>query len=141
MIDQFNFLWQLERYFQKSAARHEDETRRRRGRASHRGNGDLDDSSLDVSMDNSRASSVEHDVSTLNLNESNAIKKSYSDDEEDSKTMDSDTNAGSSSLGNRPKRRGRKGKISNTSNSSKKNTTVIKLGKCYLSTENRILSS
>merc|ERR1712083_255756 len=87
----------LERYFQKSAARNQEEGNRRRGR-SHRGNGDLEDSSLDVSMDvsmdNSRSSSVEHEVSSLSLNEN--AKKAFSDDEDTGMEV--------------PKRRGRKAK-------------------------------
>ena len=55
------FSFQLERYFQKT--KNFEETHRRRGRGI-RGNGDIDDSSMEVSKDNSRASSVENDLTT-----------------------------------------------------------------------------
>ena len=84
-----------------TAARHtETIDRRHRNLVGHRspghhnniGNGEIDESSLDismdVSMDNSRASSVEpHDVSNLNINENDqkpTKKASISDDEENS---------------------------------------------------------
>ena len=51
----------MERYFQKSKY-HEDTSSKRRRRIP--GNGDIDDSSMDVSKDNSRASSVENDLTT-----------------------------------------------------------------------------
>merc|ERR1712226_1308731 len=73
----------LERYFQKSAARNQEDGGRR-GRSTRGHRGLEDDSSLDTSnypsMDNSRASSVENEVSSLSLNENS--KKSYSEDDD-----------------------------------------------------------
>ena len=52
----------MERYFQKSKYHEDTSSKRRRPRIP--GNGELDDSSMDVSKDNSRASSVENDLTT-----------------------------------------------------------------------------
>lgn len=94
----FSTSFQLERYFQKSAARLADsdghKRERRRGRF-----GEVEDSSIEASMDvskeNSRASSVENDVSGLTLSEPSTRRASDEDDLQPDE---------------RPKRRGRRAK-------------------------------
>ena len=99
---------QLERYFQKTKSHEDNHTRRRRA---IRGGlvGDLEDSSMEVSKDNSRASSVENDLTTDSNTRQSFLEEDLFDDVEEV----------------RPRRRGRK---AGTKNGQKRPVTKLSKG-------------
>lgn len=102
----------LERYFQKSKYHEDTSSKRRRPRIP--GNGELDDSSMDVSKDNSRASSVENDLTTDSNTRGPWNEDEFEDVEEPVKP---------------PKRRGRKAGSKNIQKQRPGGINVIKLTK------------